>query len=477
MARPGVIFTESSAPASRGAPTDTGTLFVSGVTELGLTNSAVALRSIADYQRAFGSRTTTSSAVYDYLDVFFREGGSRAYVARQIGPGAVLATVNIPGSTGTSIVATAKAAGTYYNGLSTKAVASGSGFKLQVFQGSTMLAESAELTDKSQAPTFSNDYVNFTASGGANTPTTGSTSYTLTGGTAGGAITQTEKDAALLAFPRTLGPGRVAAPGDNAAAMHAAMAVHAAANNRIAWVDLPDTATVGTVTSAAATNTALGDSDRIAQFAGSVLVPGPGGITRTVPLSAAQAGVEARRDRALGEYGVGAVAAFDNYPYSYVTDFSQSYSDANIETLVLAGVNVGKDAYGANELYSYVTAQKRTDGTYWMLNAANIRMAIQAQAERIGHSFLGTVIDGQGRSLGALEGALKGVLQRYYEAGALFGDLPGDAFQVVVDFSNNPPSSLADGDVYASLNVRISPYAEFVTIDLVTTPITQAIAA
>jgi hypothetical protein len=473
MARPGVIFTESAAPASRGAPTDTATLFVSGVTKRGPVNQAVLLRSIGDYTRTYGDRVAGN--LYDYVDVFFREGGSRVYVARQVGPGAVAATVNIPGATGTSIVATAKAPGTYYNDLDVKAVASGGGFKLQVLDGAGVLIfESAELASKADAPGVLNDYVTFTAGAGAATPTTGATAYSLTGGTEGAAITQTEKNASLALFGRTLGPGRVAAPGDTTAAMHAALSAHAAANNRIAFADLADTPTVGTLTSAAATNAALGNSDRLAQFAGSVLVPGPGGTTRTVPLSAAVAGVEARKDR-RGD--VGLVAAFDDFPFSYVIGLSQTYSDADIDTLVAAGVNVAKDVFGALELFSYVTAQPRTDGTYWMLNAANIRMAIQAQAERIGYAFLGKTVDGQGRAFGALEGALKGMLLRFFDAGSLFGELPGDAFEVVADFSVNPTAQLAAGEVYASLNVRISPYAEMVTIDLVTTPITSTITA
>ena len=475
MPRPGVIFTESSAPASRGAPTDTSTLFVAGVTEYGPTNRAVLVRSIGDYQRIFGARVSYGT-LYDYLDVAFREGLSRAYVARQAGPDAAEATVNIPGATGTSIVATATAAGDYYNSLDVKAVASGSGFKLQVLDGDgVVLAESAELTHKDQASGFQNDYVAFSAGAGDATPTTGATAYSLAGGDDDrAAITQAEKDTALALFTRTLGGGRVAFPGDTSAAAHAGLANHAEANNRIGWADMADTPTVGTITSAAATNSALGNADRLAMFAGSVLVPGTGGTTRSVPLSAAQAGREAFRD---SRGRVGDVAAFDDYPYSYVTALSQNYSDADVETLVLAGVNVAKDVFGSLELFSYVTAQSRDDGTYWMLNAANIRMAIQARAERIGYAFLGKTIDGQGRALGSLEGALKGELLRFFEDGALFGDLPSDAFNVVADFSNNPPSSLAAGDVFASLNVRISPYAEWVTIDLVTTPITQAITA
>ena len=471
MARPGVIFTESSAPASRGAPTDTATLFVTGVTERGPVNKAVLIRSCGDYKRIYGE---SYGATYDYLDVFFREGGTRAYVARQAGPGAAVATVNIPGATGTSIVATAAAPGAYYNQLDVKSVSSGTGYKLQIFDGNgVLLAESAELADKNAASSFTNDYVVFSAGAGAATPTTGNTAYSLAGGaddTAG--VTQTQKGNALALFPKTLGPGRVAAPGDTNAAMHSAMAVHAEATNRIAFVDIGDTPTVGTLTSAAATRSAYGDADRLAMFAGSVLVPGQGGVTRIVALSAAVAGVEARKERMAD---VSAVGAFDDWPFSYVTGLTQNYSDADVETLVQAGVNVAKDVFGSLELFSYVTAQPRNDGTYWMLNAANIRMAIQAQAERIGYHFLGKTIDGQGRNLGALEGALKGVLLGFFETGALFGQLPSDAFNVVCDFGNNPPESLAAGDVFASLNVRISPYAEQVTIDLVTTPITQAI--
>lgn len=475
MARPGVIFTESTAPASRGAPTDTGTLFVTGTAGRGPVNTAVLVHSMGDCVRVFGQRNAEYAGLYDYVDVFFREGGSRVYVSRQAGPGAAEATVDIPGATGVSIVATAKYPGDFYNDLDVKAVSSGPGFKLQILDADgVLLAESAELASKADAPSFSNDYVAFTPGAGDDMPTQGDTAYSLAGGDAdAGNITQTQKTAALAAFGKTLGPGRVAAPGDTNAAMHTVMADHAEANNRIAFVWLGDTPTVGTLTSAAATRSAYGNADRMAMFAGSVLVPGgAAGVTRVVPLDAAAAGLEARKD---GRGDTGRVAAFDDFPFNYVSDLSQDYTDADRETLVLAGINVAHDAFGSLEMYSYVTAQPRQDGTYWMLNAANIRMAIQAEAERIGYHFLGKSIDGQGRALGQLEGSLKGVLLRYFEAGSLFGSVPNEAFSVVVDFSNNPASELAEGNVYASLNVRISPYAELVTIDLVTTPITQAI--
>lgn len=473
--RPGVGFTESTAPATRGVPTDISTAFVVGVTQRGPIDSAVALSSIGDYVRYYGDRITTGP-VYDALDVFFREGGTRAYVGRVVGPTAAAATVNVPGSSGTSIVATAKAPGTWYNGLTVKAVSASGGYRLEIYSGSTLLASSATLALNSDAPTFINNYIAFTAGGGSTTPTTGSTTYALTGGTDGSTITQTQKNTALALFTKSYGPGKVLAPGDTAAAMHAAMSVHAEANNRLAYVDLPDTPTVGTITSAAATNSALADADRVAQFAGSVVVPYTGGVTRTVSLAAAAAGLEARKNR-IGN--VGAVAAFDAFPFSYVSSFSQNFSDADVETLVLAGVNVGKNEYGLLELFGYTTALPRTNDTYWMLNAANIRMAIRARGERICHSFLGQVISNQTTSLGALEGALKGMLLEFFNDGNLFSETntPSEAFQVIVDASNNPTEQLALGNVNASLNVRIAPYVEFVNIDLVTTPITQSLGS
>src|SRR4051794_40819534 len=106
MTRPGVVISQRSTPPTRSAPTDTGVSFVVGLTDAGsLTPTLV--RSLSDFERLFGPRVSYS-VLYDAMDVFFREGGNRAYISRVVGPNPVIASHNLLDS-GAAISLVAKA--------------------------------------------------------------------------------------------------------------------------------------------------------------------------------------------------------------------------------------------------------------------------------------------------------------------------------------------------------------------------------
>lgn len=76
----GVIVNERTAPSAQGAPVDTSQAFVAGVAGSGPTDAATLVQSIADYEAAYGARQGVHVAVWDWLDVAFREGLTQAYV-------------------------------------------------------------------------------------------------------------------------------------------------------------------------------------------------------------------------------------------------------------------------------------------------------------------------------------------------------------------------------------------------------------
>ena len=85
MARPGTVITTREQAPPLAAPTDTGTLFVVGTAATTPSPDVpVLIRSMADYTAAFGTRTGAEE-LYDFLDVYFHEGGSRAYVKSKSG--------------------------------------------------------------------------------------------------------------------------------------------------------------------------------------------------------------------------------------------------------------------------------------------------------------------------------------------------------------------------------------------------------
>ena len=76
----GVIVNESTAPPATGAPTDTGQAFVAGVTGSG--ESAVTeCHGLDDYEAVYGPRSGAHVAVWDWLDLAFREGVNTVFVA------------------------------------------------------------------------------------------------------------------------------------------------------------------------------------------------------------------------------------------------------------------------------------------------------------------------------------------------------------------------------------------------------------
>lgn len=75
----GVIVNERTAPAAQGAPVDTAQVFVTGLVDTG-PSTATKVQSIADFEAAYAPRSGAQVALWDWLDVSFREGLTEAYV-------------------------------------------------------------------------------------------------------------------------------------------------------------------------------------------------------------------------------------------------------------------------------------------------------------------------------------------------------------------------------------------------------------
>jgi len=158
-------------------------------------------------------------------------------------------------------------------------------------------------------------------------------------------------------------------------------------------------------------------------------------------------------------------------------DLSQDpYSDAAREDLNNNGVNVIVERFGQVTIYGWRTVVAEASDPNWVgLANARLRMAITAEAGAIAENYVFEQIDGQGVTLAAFEGALTGMLLKYWSEGALYGPTPGDAFFVDVGPQVNTPTTIANNELRAMLNVRMAPMAELVTITIVKTPVTQAV--
>lgn len=478
----GVHVTSRSAPPSRGADTDTGQWFVVGSADVGPTSIATLCRSLSDFINAYGARVVAPAVgandkLYDAVDAFFREEGSSCWVGREVGPGAVKATGNIPGASGNSIVATAVDPGAVANGWYVTATTSGGGFALTIFDATDkVLAVSGVLTSKTDAPSFVNPYIAFTAGAGSATPTLGATHYALASGTSDSAsVNDTTLATALTLFLRSYGPGQVSAllPSSVRAGSgpYGKLWAHAVANNRFVIGDVTDTNVKATLTALAA-NVPAGQESYGALFGPSCTIPGTGGSpARTVPASPVIAALCARVDAAGNPNGA---AAGRDLGLGYVSGFTQSFIDDDYDTLLTAGINLFKPVFGVLENYGFQTVLTQAkDPIYWQANRGRTRMYITAQALSIGENYMFKEIDGRGLLATAFGSDIAAVLQRLYQVGALFGTTPGEAYAVDVGPTVNTPDLVAAGVLKAVASVRISPHAKEVDLELVSVPITQ----
>lgn len=284
---------------------------------------------------------------------------------------------------------------------------------------------------------------------------------------------------ALALFPASLGPGQIVAPEETAgAATYGALLDHAAANNRFAVMDVGNGDTVAAMTTLGgaipASNVEYG------MAVGSwVNIPAPagviGGATRQIPGSSTAAALMARADQGDNK---NRAAAGRDFPLQYGTSFVREVTEAERNTLLNAGVNPFSTRFGVMQLDGFQTKVAQSPDTpYWQASAVRGRMWIVAQAKAIGEWYVFRPIDGRGLIAKALESDLDDILLRLYNANGLYGATPAEAFATTVGAAVNTTASVALGELHAVAEVRFSPYAKSVIIELVTVPVTGIVSA
>jgi hypothetical protein len=274
-------------------------------------------------------------------------------------------------------------------------------------------------------------------------------------------------DAALALLTKDLGPGQVfvanSVVGD-AAATHTALLDHAAATNRIALLHAAPDATAAELEAVADGLSATVNARYGALFAPAAVCPGvTSAATRDVPFSALEAGIMARND---ASYTPNVASAGANGQSRFAVDLTARFTDAERESLNDSGVDIARIVYGGVRAYGYRTLASEDTGWH-LLSNARLNMEIVAKAEEIGERYLFTQIDGRRVTISQFGADLSGMLVPYYEAGSLFGDSVDDAFYVDVGPAVNTLESIAAGNLRAIVGLRMSPFAEFVVIEIV----------
>jgi Bacteriophage tail sheath protein len=468
MPRPGVDVSLLDTPgAAISVPTDTGVWFTVGLTERGPTNEALAVLSIDDFTAKYGNRVSYSS-FYDCMEEFFKEGGYQAYVGRVVGPAAASGSLNLLDSTSAiSLVASARGAGSWSANVRIAVLTGtvGGTFVIQVQDAvGNILEDSGNLVDQSEAVAWSqgSDYIRLTLGASANDPAVLAPTPMSAGADDRVNITDTEWQKALDLFPEDLGPGQVSAPGRTTSAGHTQLINHATDKTRVAVLDLTDSPSVSTLT------TAAGTGRFCASFAPWLTIPGlAAGSTRTIPPSALISGLCARNDAALGP---NRPAAGDAGVSRYSIGLSQpSWSDADRQTLNTGKVNVIRNIYGSIVNYGFRSgANPNTDKNWIDFANARLYMSLSAELNQAAQAYMFEEIDGQnGHTINGFHDSLAGVMLHHYNMGELFGDSPETAFNVDTGPSVNTLERLQNLELHAVVYVSMAPFAEYIVIQIV----------
>lgn len=490
MNRPGVGFTILNSTPNKSIPDDTGTGFFIGPCEKGPSTPQL-ITSLERFEAIFGGRLSDSS-LYDSVEVFFREGASRCYVARVLGPNPSSSTAEIFDQSGSTspgdvaLVATAVNAGAWGEDLNVEIVAGSSGGLFVVVVSDDNLGElerSGDLADRAEAVTWSegSDYIRLTLGGSSEDPRVqGPTSFS-TGDDDRGNITDTELEAAADTFDIDLGPGQIAAPGFTATTAHVVLLAHAAERNRRAILDLPNTDDDSTLSDAVA---AITENLRYGAAWGNwPIINGiTASTTRTIPPSGVIMGLIARSDR-LGtpnQPAAGSGRDGQSLLPRTVIDLAESFSTDIGEALNSVGVNLFRSISGVIQNYGYRSLSLQdADPGWWQFSNSRLIMAIVARGITISRDFVFAEIGADRRTLARYEGRVRGeALLPYYKAGSLYGNTADEAFSVdATSIAANPDSEIALGNIRCLVAVRPSAFAEAVSFVISNVPISQSLAA
>lgn len=491
MSRPGVEVSIQDLPSPKAAPTDVSTLFAVGYTYTGLPATPTLVTSLKRFTDIFGKRLNNSS-MYDALDAFFSQGGSRAYVSRVVGPTPVNASAHIFDQAGSNVPgdvaldATAVSPGAWGNALNVevKDGANPATFYLIVSHDvDGVLETSPDFGTRADAVTWASQkskYIRL-ALGASNQIPRAQSPISFTGGNDDvGNATVTDVIVALTSLDQDLGPGQVIAPGFTNSDVHQALLNHCSssriANRRRAIIDLENTDVVADLVSAGEALQALSNSKLGAAWGGTwpVLQGLTPGTTRTAPPSGVIAGLIARSDRSNSPNV--AAAGVNGIPTSQVADLSNEFNEDDRETLANASVNTFARVDGQIQNYGFRSLASIDDTvSWWQFSASRLLMAIQAKATAVAKRFVFAQVDGKRHMLAKLEGDVEGeALKPYYLAGSLFGETESEAFQVDAKSQTaNPNTQLAQGIVRVLIAVRVSEFAELIQLEISNVPITN----
>jgi len=463
----------------------TSTLFIAGVTEKGPEGDAKLITSVADYNAIYGGYTS-AGYVHESVQMFFEEGGSRAYVSRVIPSDAVSASCTVAdASAGTVVTLIASGEGTWpHSGALTVGVIqpTGSTFRLRIFSDGDLVyttpicTTKSELVDEINNSTVAGLYVTAVAGASSLIPQVTVSNLNFTGGSNGTTVTDADVETAFEAFVPTLGPGAIAAPGFYTQTVYEALIDHAKGNNRIALLGFDKDDTVNDVLSVTSNYEDRDGAESAAWFYPWVKIP-RGNLTISVPCEGYVAAKRAAVHNKLGSWhayaGLKSEARF-------VTGVQTTISSTQADALDLVYINPIRIISGTVRIYGARSASTDTVN-FRYINSREVLNDIIDKAQSGLEALVFSVIDGRRSLFGEVAAVLINVLDPISKAGGLFelydanGKRLDPGYTIQVNDAINPISQLATGVVKAKVGARVSSIGDTIEVEITKSNLTSSL--
>lgn len=457
---------------------------IPAITSSGPVDRAVLIRSIAEYESMFGPRAAFSANGYDTARMFFEEGGSELIVSRVVGPAAVNDKLTLMDSSAAeTLLVEARNPGGHTTPIKASVSTTGAQCTITISQGGETLAifnggSPADLVAAaSKSPVVRiSDLGSATAAPG-NLPITAAATD-LIGGTDDRASITVDHVIAALGRAGELGEGgAVAAPGYPASIIGTALIDYAKANARVALLAPAVTETADSVI-AAAPDLIGGAGDHAGLFFPHLTIP-DGSATRVISPEGYVAAMRTRAHQTAGywrkpfgdiaqcRWVVGTVVPVN-------TELNNRLSDAQVNGIVTTGTKV--------RLYNWVSLSNNSEMR--ALSARDVLNNLSREVKNVLEPFVGETVDDNGHLTARIGAEVEGLLSPIADAGGFFGLSrdTGDGeqeeidpgYQITVDSTNNPLSSLEQNVLNVTVLVRLSPTADLIRVEIIKVPLQSA---
>lgn len=483
MAPVGVEITTSVRPGTSNTGVPSGRFHVAGLTERGPVDSARIVRSRAQFESVYGTRTPYSSNLYDTARLFWEEGGDELIVSRAVGAGATTGFLNLLDTGGVATLkVSALDAGAHSSNTTVEVVPGTAGtFSIKVRQGGVLVANLLNLSSPTAAvdAAGTNEFITIsdlgaTTAAPGNNPVT-RTATPLSAGTDDRAtVTAATMIEALERAGRELGGSAVAVPGYSVDVIGEALLAHAAEYEKVALMSF-DAAT--TLEEALATEPVgdLTNGSYGAVIFPHVIVPDGNG-TRTISPEGYAA---AARARAHASTGFWQAPPGDRAIARWIVGTTAPLSIVDIENLDEHNINGIVTMANRPRLYGWNSLSEDRDA-FALLSTRDTLNNIAARLRVELEEFVFTTIDGKGHLLAKVESAATGVLANVAAAGGFYPQYVNNervdpGYSVTADETLNTSSSLANNEVRVGVGVRLSPMAKLIRVEIIKVPLNASV--